>query len=102
MQTTEDVKANCRDVGERIEKAVADGVDLGEYFEGQTPMFRFKVDKDGKGVKVVGGEMGGDDSHVVVSERGVTKIYGDEIVGYAFEPETRAAPIEFFNDCYHS
>ena len=33
MQTIEDVKANCRDVGERIEKAVADGADLNEYFE---------------------------------------------------------------------
>ena len=96
MQTIEDVKAHCREVGERIEKAVADGEDLGEYFEGQAPMFRFKVDKEGIGVKVVGGELGGDDSRVVVSERGVTKIYGDEIVGYAFDPETRAALVEFF------
>ena len=32
-------------------------------------------------MKVVGGEMGGDDSGIVVSENGVTKTYGEEIVG---------------------
>ena len=53
-------------------------------------------------MKVVGGELGGDDSRVVVSERGVTKTYGDEIVGYAFDPETRSTLVEFFNGCYHS
>ncbi len=102
MKTIEEVKAQCRDVGHGIEKAIADGLDLREYFEGQTPMFRFKVDKDGNDVKVVGGELGGDHSHVVVSERGVTKTYGDEIVGYAFDPETRAALVEFFGSCYCS
>ena len=65
-------------------------------------MIRFKVDKDGDGVKVVGGEIGGDDSHLIISERGVTKTYGDEIVGYAFDPETRAALVEFFASCYWS
>ena len=102
MQTIDEVKAHCRDVGKRIEKAIADGEDLNEYFEGQTPMFRFKVEKDGDDVKVVGGELGGDDSHIVVSERGVTKTYGDEIVGYAFDPETRAALVEFFASCYYT
>ena len=100
MQTIDEVKKHCRDVGHDIEKAVAVGMDLGEYFGGQAPMFRFKVDKDGTDVKVVGGEMGGDDSHLIISERGVTKIYGDEIVGYAFNPETRAALVEFFNTLY--
>ena len=89
-----------RDVGHDIEKAFADGVDLREYFEGQTPMFRFKVEKEGNEVKVVGGELGGDDSHVVVSERGVTKTYGDEIIGYAFDLEPRAALVEFFASYY--
>ena len=56
MQTPDEVKAHCRDVGERIEKAVADGVDLGEFFDNQAPMLRFKVDKDGNDVKVVGGK----------------------------------------------
>ena len=102
MQPIDEVKAHCRDVGERIKKAIADGVDLNECFEGQTPMLQFKVDDDGNEVKIVGGEMGGDDSRVVVSERGVTKIYGDEIVGYAFDTETRSALVEFFNNLYHS
>ena len=102
MQTIDEAKAHCRDVGKRIEKVIADGVDLNEYFEGQTPMLRFKVEKDGNGVKVVGGELGGDDSGIVVSERGVTKTYGDEIVGYAFVPETRATLAEFFASCYYS
>ena len=100
MQTIEEVRKHCRDVGQDIEKAVAAGMDLGEYFEGQTPMFLFKINKDGNEVKVIGGEMGGDHSYVVVSERGVTKTYGDEIVGYAFDPETRAALVEFFASCY--
>ena len=41
-------------------------------------------------------ESRGDDSGIVVSESGVTKTYGDEIVGYAFDAETRAALVEFF------
>ena len=57
---------------------------------------------DGDGVKVVGGEMGGDDSGIVVSESGVTKCWGDEIVGYAFDAETRAALVEFFETLYYS
>ena len=101
MQTIDEVREHCRDVGKGIEKMVADGEDLRARFEG-TQMIRIKVDKDGDGVKVVGGEMGGDDSGIVVSESGVTKIYSDEIVGYAFDPETRAAMVEFFNTLYYT
>ena len=42
---------------------------------------------------------GGDDSGLVVSESGVTKVWMDEIVGYAFDAETRAAMVEFFETC---
>ena len=63
-------------------------------------MLRFKLEKDGSDVKIVGGELSGDDSHLVVSESGVTKTYGDEIVGYAFDAETRAALVEFFETLY--
>ena len=106
MQTIEEAREHCRFVGKDIEKMVADGEDLGARFEG-TQMIRIKVDKDGNDVKVVdvkvvGGEMGGDDSGIVVSESGVTKTYGEEIVGYAFDPETRAALIEFFASCYYT
>ena len=101
MQTIDEVREHCRFVGKGIEKMVADGEDLRARFEG-TQMMRIKVDKDGDGVKVVGGEMGGDDSGIVVSESGVTKIYSDEIVGYAFDPETRAAMVEFFNTLYYT
>lgn len=101
MKTLEEVKAHCRSVGERIEMAIADGEDLGAYFEG-TQLLRFKVEKDGNAEKVVGGELGGDDSHVVVSESGVTKVWGDEVAGYAFNPETRAAMVKFFASCYHA
>ena len=101
MQTIDEVKEHCRDVGKDIEKMVADGEDLRARFEG-TQMIRIKVDKDGDGVKVVGGEMGGDDSGIVVSESGVTKCWGDEIVGYAFDAETRAALVEFFETLYYS
>ena len=101
MQTMNEVLEACRFVGKGIEKMVADGEDLRARFEG-TQMIRFKVDKDGDGVKVVGGEMGGDDSGIVVSESGVTKCWGDEIVGYAFDAETRAALVEFFETLYYS
>ena len=101
MQTIDEVKAHCRFVGERIEKAVAHGEDLTEKFEG-TQLIRFKVDKDGDGVKVVGGEIGGDDSGIFMTESGVTKRHGDEIVGYAFDSETRAALVEFFDTLYYT
>ena len=101
MQTMNEIREHCRFVGKDIEKMVADGEDLRARFEG-TQMIRIKVDKDGDGMKVVGGEMGGDDSGIVVSESGVTKCWGDEIVGYAFDAETRAALVEFFETLYYS
>ena len=102
MQTIDDARDHCRFVGKGIEKAIAEGIDLCEYFENQMPLLRFKVDKDGNDVKVVGGEGGGDDSGIIVSESGVTRIYGDEIVGYAFDSETRAALVEFFDTLYYT
>ena len=101
MQTIDEVKEQCRFVAQGIADAVAADEDLGEKFEG-VQMMRFKVEKDGGDVKIVGGELGGDDSHVTVSESGVTKLWGDEIVGYAFNDETRAAMVEFFDTCYHA
>lgn len=101
MQTIDEVKAHCRFVGEGIEKMVADGEDLEARFEGMQ-IIRFKVDKVSNDVKVVGGEMEGDDSHVVVSERGVTKEYMGQIVGYAFDAETSSALVEFFTTCYYA
>ena len=99
MKTLEDIKVHCRFVGEGVEKCIAEGGDLLGYF-GDVPMLRFKVEKDGKAETVVGGELGGDDSGIVVSESGVTKAWGDEVAGYAFTPETRAAMVEFFAACY--
>ena len=101
MQTIDEAKEHYRFVGKGIEKAVADGEDLNAKFEG-TQLIRFKVDKDGDGVKVVGGEIGGDDSGIFMTESGVTKRHGDEIVGYAFDPETRAALVEFFDTLYYT
>ncbi len=101
MKTLDDTRKHCRSVGERIEMAVADGEDLGAYFEG-TQLLRFKVEKDGNAEAVVGGELGGDDSGIVVSESGVTKAWGDEVVGYAFDTETSAALVEFFAACFRS
>ncbi len=101
MKSLEEVKAHCRFFGEGIEKGVADGEDLFARFEG-TPILRFKVEREGGRETVVGGELGGDDSGIVVSESGVTKLFGDEIVGYAFASETRAAMVEFFAASYHA
>ena len=99
MQTLDDARKHCRSVGKGIEMVVANGKDLGAHFEG-TQLLQFKVEKVGNAVKVVGGELGGDDSGIVVSESGVTKVWGDEIVGYVFNAETRAALVEFFAVCY--
>lgn len=99
MQTIGEESEHCRFVGKGIEKMVADGEDLTAKFEG-TQLIWFKVDKDDNGVKVIGGEIGGDDSGLVISESGVTKRHGDEIVGYAFDAETRAALVEFFDTLY--
>ena len=82
-------------------KDVADGEDLLARFEG-TQIMRFKVEREGERETVVGGELGGDDSGIVVSESGVTKLFGDEIVGYAFSSETRAAMVEFFAASFHA
>ena len=101
MQTIEKSRTHCRFVGKGIEKAVAEGEDITAKFEG-TQLIWFKVDKDGDDVKVIGGEIGGDDSGLVISESGVTKRHGDEIVGYAFDAETRAALVEFFDTLYYA
>ena len=101
MKTIEDARNHCRHVGEGIEKDVADGEDLFARFVG-TQILRFKVEVEGGRETVVGGELGGDDSGIVVSESGVTKLFGDEFVGYAFSSETRAAMVEFFAASYHA
>ena len=101
MKTIEDARNHCRFVGEGIERDIAEGKDPGDIL-GNTQLLRFKIDRDGNHETVVGGELGGDDSHVTVSESGVTKLWGDEIVGYAFNDETRAAMVEFFDTCYHA
>ena len=43
---------------------------------------------------------GGDDSGIIVSATGVTKMFADEIVGCQFDEETSAALREFFETCY--
>lgn len=101
MQTIDEVKEQCRFVAQGIADAVAADEDLGEKFEG-VQMMRFKVVKDGNDVKVVGGEIGGDDSGIVISEEGVTKMFAGQIVGYQFDPETSAALREFFETLYNS
>ena len=101
MQTIEEAKEHCRFVAQGIADAVAADEDLGEKFEG-VQMMRFKVEKDGGDVKIVGGELGGDDSGIVISEEGVTKIFAGQIVGYRFDEETSAALREFFETLYNS
>ena len=98
MKTKEEAREHCRQVGKGIERCVAEGGDLAAQFEG-VQLLRFKVEKEDGVERVVGGELGGDDSGLVVSERGVTKVWLDEIVGYAFDAETRAAMVEFFETC---
>ena len=101
MQTKEEVREQCQFVAQGIADAVASDEDLGAKFEG-VQMMRFKVEKDGGDVKVVGGELGGDDSGITISETGVTKMFAGEIVGCQFDPETSAALREFFETCYAS
>ena len=101
MKTIEEVREHCRFVAQGIADAVAANEDLMPGF-GNPPILRFKVEKDGGDVKVVGGEIGGDDSGIIISEEGVTKMFAGEIVGYQFDEETRAALIEFFTTCYAS
>ena len=101
MQTIDEAREHCRFVGKDIEKMVAEDEDLTAKFVG-TQLIRFKVDKDGDGVKVVGVEIGSDDSGIFTTESGVTKRHGDEIVGYAFASEPRVALVEFFNTLYYT
>ena len=101
MKTKEEAREHCRFVGQGIEKCVAAGEDLAGHFEG-VQLLRFKVEKEEGGARVVGGELGGDDSGLVISERGVTKVWMDEIVGYAFDHETRTAMVEFFETCWNA
>ena len=60
------------------------------------------MEREGGRETVVGGELGGDDSGIVVSESGVTKVWGDEVVGYVFGAEAREAMVEFFAVAYHA
>jgi len=101
MQTIEEAKEHCRFVAQGIADAVAADEDWTTGL-GNPPILRFKVVKDGNDVKVVGGEIGGDDSGIVISEEGVTKIFAGQIVGYRFDPETSAALREFFETLYNS
>ena len=39
-------------------------------------------------------------SGIYTAEKGVFKFYGDELVGYAFDSETREAMREFFDTAY--
>ena len=48
------------------------------------------------------GEFAPDDSGIYTTEKGVFKFYGDELVGYAFDRETREAMREFFDTAYIS
>lgn len=100
MDTISEAKEHCRYVAQGVIEAVANGEDLTGYFEGVQNV-RFLVDRgaDGK-VSVVGGVIEADDSGIEISDRGVFKQYGDEYVGVAFDPETRAAFIEFFGMLY--
>ncbi len=98
---TEKVREHCLFVAQQLEQAVADNEDLGARFEG-VQMMRFKVEKDCNDVKVVGGELGGDDSGIVISESSVTRQCGGEIVGCALNEETRSAMVEFFQSCYYA
>lgn len=99
MQKIEDVKKHCREVGEGIVAAVAAGEDLGAKFEGAQGV-SFRIEKDGSEIEVVGGEIAPDDSGIYTTEKGVFRFYGDELVGYAFDMETREAMREFFNTTY--
>ena len=97
MQTIDEVKRHCREVGEGI--AAAAGEDLGKRFEG-VQNITFRIVRDGSEIKVVGGEIAPDDSGIYTTEKGVFKFFGDELVGYAFDAETREAMREFFDTAY--
>ena len=85
--------------GREFEKRLANGCDLLDFFEGGVSRLLFKVEREDGAERLVGGEAEGGDSGLVISERGVTKVWLDEIVGYAFDDATRAAMVEFFETC---
>ena len=99
MQTIDEVKKHCREVCEGVEAAVAAGEDLGNRFEGVRGI-TFRIEKDGSEIEVVGGEIAPDDSGIYTTEKGVFKFFGDELVGYAFDSETREAMREFFDTAF--
>ena len=99
MQTIDEVKKHCRVVGEGIVAAVAAGEDLGKRFEG-VQNITFRIEKNGSEIEVVGGEIAPDDSGIYTTEKGVFRFFGDELVGYAFDRETREAMREFFDTAY--
>ena len=97
MQTIDEVKKHCREVGEGIAAAVAAGEDLGRRFE-SSQMMRLLGGKAKRGnVKVVGGKLDGDDGGVVVVERGVFKSYADKIACSVFNAESSEA-VRVFTD----
>lgn len=100
-RSLEEARQECRDVGKGIEKLVAEGGDLLEAFEG-TQQITFRVTKDCNEIHLIGGTLGGDDSRITVSEMGTWKTWNDEIVGYAFDRETRAALLELFSSLYNA
>ena len=100
MKTIEEVERGCREAGERIEMFVADGGELEEFFTDGNQTFWFKVLKDGERERVVGGEILGDDTGRIISERDVTAGYANRVVGYVFNEETKSAMLEFFSRMY--
>ena len=99
MQAIDEVKKHCREVGEGIAAAVAAGEDQGAKFEGAQGG-TFRIEKNGSEIEVVGGEIAPDDSGIYTTEKGVFKFFGDELVGFAFDRETREAMREFFDTAY--
>lgn len=99
MATKEELRDACREKGKEIEKFVEEGGDLIDFFVGGVSRMQFKVEREDGVERLTGGEAECGDSRFVVSERGVTRIWLDEIVGYAFDDETRAAMVKFFETC---
>ena len=99
MMTKEEARELCRQKGKEIEKWLEDGGELLDFFEGGVSRLLFKVEREDGAERLVGGEAEGGDSGLVISERGVTKVWLDEIIGYAFDDATRTAMVEFFETC---
>lgn len=102
MKTKEETREDCRQTGKKIEKCLASGGDLLDFFVGGVSRLQFKVERGGGVERLVGGEAECGDVRVVVSESGVTKVWMDELVGYAFEDETRAVVRAFFETCRYA